>query len=62
MPRSNTVKKSVSYTLRMDADLRAKLEALAEKDRRSLANLIEIALWEYVVACDKIQKLRAKTA
>ena len=42
------MKKSASYTLRMDADLRAALEAIALDEQRSLANTIEVALRAFV--------------
>jgi hypothetical protein len=37
-----------SFTMRLDPALRADLEKLAEADKRSLANYIQVALTEHV--------------
>lgn len=40
--------KTALYSMRLDAKLRAKLQKLADKENRSLANFIETKLWEVV--------------
>ena len=40
--------KSAPFSIRLDPDLKAELQRLAERDRRSLNNFVEKVLAEYV--------------
>lgn len=42
------MKKDAPLSIRIKADLKASLEALAEADRRSLSSYVELALEEHV--------------
>jgi hypothetical protein len=47
-----------SFTMRMDDELRDDLQAAADEDRRSLANLIEIVLVDWLEARKRRQGKR----
>ena len=38
--------KTAPFSMRFDPELKARLQAIADKERRSLTNLIEAKLWE----------------
>lgn len=40
--------KTVPFSMRLDPDLKAALQKLADADRRSLTNFIEAKLWDIV--------------
>ena len=48
--------KTVPFSMRLDPDLKAELQKLADADRRSLTNYVEAKLWEIVGATKKAKQ------
>ena len=48
--------KTLPFSLRLDPELKAELQRLADADRRSLSNFVEIILEDYVAASKKKAK------
>ena len=42
------MKKTLPFSIRLDADLKSELQRLADADRRSLTNLVEVVLYNFV--------------
>lgn len=42
------MKKTLPFSIRLDADLKSELQRLADADRRSLTNLVEVILYNFV--------------
>lgn len=40
--------RTVPFSMRLDPELKARLQALADRERRSLTNFLEVKLWEIV--------------
>lgn len=40
--------KTVPFSMRLDPDLKEELQKMADADRRSLTNFVEVKLWEIV--------------
>jgi len=45
--------KTPQFTMRLDPELRKALEVIAERDRRSLSNVVELACLQFVEADSK---------
>lgn len=49
-------KDSVNFTLRMPAEQRIELEKIANKDDRTVTNLINMVLKKYIEECKNVKK------
>ena len=53
------MKKTLPFSLRLDPELKARLQRLADADRRSLTNYVEIVLEDHVKALAKKERRAA---
>lgn len=42
--------RTVPFSMRLDPELKARLQAMADKERRTLTNFIEVRLWDIAEA------------
>lgn len=50
------MKQTTPFSMRLDPKLKAELQRLADAERRSLSNYLEVKLWEIVEASKRLRK------